>query len=96
MSGRHELSVRLLGLFLYKMPPLCSTLKGALNTTDSDVKECGDHAGTRRFAVRCLVFELSISENSNLSYRLTNQSAVAKKAAEKFERVYALFLPAAL
>ena len=32
------------------------TIKGALNTTDSDVKECGEHAGTRRFAVRYLFF----------------------------------------
>ena len=70
--------------------------KGALNTTDSDIKECGDHAGTRRFAVRCLVFELLISKDSNLSYRLTNYSAAAKQVAEKFKRVYALFLPAAL
>ena len=62
-------------------------IKGALNTTDSDVKECGNHAGTRRFAVRCLVFELLISEDSNLSYRLTNHSAAAKQAAEKFKRV---------
>ena len=61
--------------------------KGALNTTDSDVKECGDHAGTHRFAVRCLVFELLISEDSNLSYRLTNHSATAEQEAEKFERV---------
>ena len=59
--------------------------KGAQNTTDSDVKECGDHAGTHRFAVQCLVFELLISEDSNLSYRLTNHSAAAKQVAEKFE-----------
>ena len=37
---------------------LFANFKEALNTTDSDVKECGDHAGTRRFAVQCLVFEL--------------------------------------
>ena len=42
---------------------------------------------TRSFAVRCLVFELLISKDSNFSYRLTNHSAAAKQEAEKFERV---------
>ena len=82
-----RLIINKLEFFENKSDLKTSCVKGALNTTNSDVKECGDHAGTRCFAVRCLVLELLISEDSNLSYRLTNHSAAGKQAAEKFERV---------
>ena len=67
LSGRlTQINIKIIYVQNYKK----WIFKGALNTTDSDVKECGDHASTRCFAVRCLVFELLISEDSNLSYRI--------------------------